>query len=164
MPDQIPSLDEPEEKAVIPIETIIAYRKQGLSYSEIAKLVGCCKQNIHSRLRTIGYCQSNLINFKKNKSDVLEFLQSKLLNSVDSDSIQKSSLLQRTTAFGILYDKQRLEDGKSTDNVNIVDIKLSINQIQDRAAHILKELPVQDVVSDDCDNQSVIPPKVASKE
>ena len=33
--------------------------------------------------------------------------------------IEKANMVQLSTAFGTIYDKRRLEEGKSTENVNI---------------------------------------------
>ena len=43
--------------------------------------------------------------------------QSRILNNLTDDDIKKGSMLQKATAVGILYDKERLERGQSTENV-----------------------------------------------
>ena len=113
--DEIPR----DSRQIIPIESIIEYRKKGLSYSEIAAIVGCSKQNVHTRLQTISYNPLDNDNFIKNRAEVFAFIQSRFLNSLDEQAIQDMSPYQRIIAMGILFDKERLERGESSSNVSI---------------------------------------------
>ena len=102
----------------IPIQSVIEYRNKGLSLGEIAKLTGCSKQNIHQRLESVGYDKENLEYFKKHRGDVFAFIQSRLLNSIDDETIKGMNAYQRIIGASIMYDKERLETGKSTANIS----------------------------------------------
>lgn len=124
----------------IPIEDIIEYCNKGLSYREIGELLGCSKQNISQRLDAIGYAPERLKNFHKNRADIFSFLQSKILNSIDEDAIQKAPLNLKVVSAGILYDKERLERGKSSQNISIVEVQGSIKELQDQADKLRQSL------------------------
>ena len=47
----------------------------------------------------------------------LHFLNHKIIDSIDQDTIDHASLAQRSIAYGTLFDKQRLLEGKPT-NIN----------------------------------------------
>jgi hypothetical protein len=55
--------------------------------------------------------------YVSNRAIVLQGLQHKILKSITDDDIKKTPTTQRLMAYGILYDKERLETGKSTQNV-----------------------------------------------
>lgn len=62
------NVDKPQKD--IPIETLISLRNKGHTLEEIAKIVNCCKQNVHQRLEAIGYSKERVENFKENRADV----------------------------------------------------------------------------------------------
>lgn len=95
----------------VPIEKILDYRANGMTYEEIGLLTNCSKQNISKRLEKYERESNALRVYKDNRSDVLASHQARILSSVDKSVIDKSSLLQRITSFGILYDKERTELG-----------------------------------------------------
>ena len=124
----------------IPIESIIAYAQKNLSYADIAELGGCTKQNVQQRLNYVGYTRLNLDNFAKHRADTFAHLQSRLLNSIADEDIKDINPLQRVVAAGILYDKERLERGKSSQNISIVEITGSIQELQDQADKLRQSL------------------------
>jgi hypothetical protein len=142
IPDEIisPDCDIDRSHKNIPIETIIEYRNRGLSYTEIAKLTGCSRQNVQQRLETVEYSKEDIENFKKHRGDVFAFLQSKLLNSIDSDAIKEMQPYQRIVGASILYDKERLELGKSTGNINLLEVTATIEDLQRQAEVLRKSL------------------------
>ena len=140
--DMIDIIDIDRSVKNIPIESIIdfANREPPLSYQDIADLVGCSKQNVYDRLQRVGYSRDCAKHYEKNRVKVFQFLQAKLINSIDEESIQKASALQRVVAAGILYDKERLESGKSSQNISIVEITGSIAELQDQADKLRQSL------------------------
>ena len=124
----------------IPIESIIAYAQKNLSYAEIAELVGCSKQNVQQRLNYVGYTRLNLDNFSKHRADTFAHLQSRLLNSIADEDLKDINPLQRVVAAGILYDKERLERGKSTSNINVVEVTGTIADLQAQASKLRESL------------------------
>ena len=135
-----PNCDIDRSRKNIPIESIIEYRNRGLSYTEIAKLTGCSRQNVQQRLETVEYNKEDIENFKKHRGDVFAFLQSKLINSIDSDAIKRMQPYQRIIGASIMYDKERLEQGKSTGNINILEVSATIEELQRQAENLRKSL------------------------
>lgn len=107
----------------IPIELILDYtQNKGLDYTQTAKLLGCTKGNVSERLSTIGLGVGNLNKYKSNRADVLASYQLLFLNSIRPDQLKRASLSQLVMAFGIMFDKERLERDKSTSNVAYADM------------------------------------------
>ena len=124
IPETIPNEELPEitQSSSIPIAKLIELRTQNpnLTYQQIGDMVGCSKVNVIQRLRPYKDEIESLPTFKKSRGDIFALVQSKLLNSVTEDDIKGASLLQKMSAFGILYDKERLETNQSTENVGVL--------------------------------------------
>lgn len=138
----------------IPIETIIEYASKGLSLSEIAKLCNCSKQNVHQRLQAVAFNKTDLENFKNHRKDVFAFIQSKLLNSLDEETIKEMNPYQRVISAGVLYDKERLERGQPTEIYDQFTITASLEEIRKRKEELLKEIQIRDVTSDEASNNN----------
>ena len=114
LPDNKKAIDD-----VIPISRIIELRKRGNSYTEIGKILGCSKQNVELRLRPFKAEIEALESYKEQRADVLAVYQQKILNSLTDSDIKSIPPGSRLTGFGILYDKERLERGQSSENIAI---------------------------------------------
>ena len=124
----------------IPIETLIQLDRQGLTYDEIGKRVGLSKWSVWQRFKTAGYISEHLQAYRDSRADVLAYYQQQILSSLSEADLKKASLQVKIMAFGILYDKERLERGQSTSNISAIT---SIIQ----AVHERKPQPI--VVPDD---------------
>ena len=138
-PETIPDIPITAQKG-IPIEDIIEYKNKGLSNQEVADLVGCSKENVRNRLDACGYNPERLKNFSRNRADVFAHIQSQLLNSLSPDAINAMLPHHRVLSSAILYDKERLERGKSTANINVVEVQGTIVDLQRQAADLRKTL------------------------
>lgn len=101
----------------IPIEDILELRNKQLTLKQIGAILNCSIGNVSQRLKAHEPTFLKLERFKKHRADALTLTQARLLNSITDKDIESASLLQRTTALGILHDKERLERGQSTANV-----------------------------------------------
>ena len=137
-PDQVSPTSD-----TMPIQTIIDYRAKGLTLDEIGKIAGVTKQSIHSRIKAYDKHIESLEHFKKHRGDILSVTQSRIINSITDEDIQKSSAYQRVGMFGILYDKERLERDKSTHNLAI-DYQRNINDIDKEIEALEAEIGLQD--------------------
>ena len=97
----------------IPIDILIGYSEQGLTGPEIGKLVGCSPNNIYERFQRINYTPEYLKSYKKHKADLLAQKQRELLSALDSDAIKRMQPRDVVMAYGILYDKERIERGQA---------------------------------------------------
>ena len=83
--------------------------------------------------------------FKEQRADVLAFYQQKLLNSLTDSDIKRMPPGSRLTGFGILYDKERLERGQSTDNIavealieDLHNTQEQLDKVRERKAELLR--------------------------
>ena len=115
--------------------------KHGLSYQQIADMLGCSKQGVHQVLRKFSEIIDNpkaVAAYQDARVDLLTVAEERLLRSVvDEEAIQKAGLRDRVIAFGTVYDKRRLEAGQSTQNLGILS-----QQIQDMDREVFKIRPV----------------------
>ena len=139
LPDNNKTIDD-----VIPISKIIELRKRGLTYKEIGNILGCTRQNIELRLRPFKAEIEALPSFKEQKADVLAVFQQKILNSLTPGDIKSMPVGSRLTGFGILYDKERLERGQSTENISYADMEADRAAIKAEMAQLRKELGEED--------------------
>ena len=95
-------------------------KNPNMSARQMGKVLGCSHVNVIKRLEPYREEIEALPTFKKNRGDIFALVQSKLLNSVTCEDIKGASLLQKLSAFGIMYDKERLETGQSTNNTSVL--------------------------------------------
>lgn len=128
----------------IAIENIVELKKKGLSNDQVAKILGCSKTNVTQRLRDCKDELEGLERYKNHRADILAWKGRRVLNAITEDDLKSASLLQKTTAYGILYDKERLELGKSTENISartlIQHISNDADDIRRRKDDLLREL------------------------
>lgn len=104
----------------IPLESILELRNKNLTLEQIGKIVGCTKQTVSQRLKEYQPTFEKIEHLKKNRADVLTLKQSEILNSLTLSEIQKASPQVKGMLFGILYDKERLERGQSSNNISVL--------------------------------------------
>jgi DNA-directed RNA polymerase specialized sigma subunit len=124
----------------IPLEKIIALYAKGMNMTEIGKVLGCSTAAISIRLKGHTEDLNALIPFKDSRADTLAFYQRKLLNSIDKGAIEKCSAYQRVGMFGILYDKERLERGESTQNIAYASMDKTFRAMVEEQAKLEAEL------------------------
>jgi len=121
IPNSITDVNDPSPYAPkdIPLQKLIELRSKGLSYQEIAKIVGCSKPNVFYRLQEYKEEIDNLEAFKKHRADILSLKQSQILNSLTIEDIKECSAYQRVGMFGILHQNERLARDQSTGNIAV---------------------------------------------
>lgn len=85
---------------------------------EIAESVDTSISNVSHTLKRYGITPNTVESFKNNRAEIFAGLQEKILKTINEDAIKDASVLQRITSAGILYDKERLERGQSTQNIS----------------------------------------------
>jgi hypothetical protein len=111
----------------IDVAKALKLRVRGNTFEEIASVLGCSKQGVEQALDKFKDYLSDVVQegqlqaYNEERRAILSAAEAKLLRSVvDEDAIQKAPLASRVMAFGVLYDKRRLEEGKSTENVSVL--------------------------------------------
>ncbi|MDR4509618.1 MAG: hypothetical protein MRJ65_15550 [Candidatus Brocadiaceae bacterium] len=120
----------------IQLQKFIELRRKNLSYNEIGKIVGCSKQYVHQKLRDT----EDFEGFTKDPALRYEILQHKILQTLDDESIKKINAYQRIIAVGVLEDKKRLLRNQSTENINISELRLSLEDIRRQKEEITARL------------------------
>lgn len=111
-----------------------------LSLAQAATILGCDKANIIQHLHRIDTrwvdLTPTLDRYKRFRADVIAYKQMRLLANLTEEKQREMGGLQLATAFGILYDKERLERGQSTSNVAYADLTQSLSDIEAEIAKL----------------------------
>lgn len=140
-PDDL-GIDTTRQPKNIPIQEILDLRKRKppLSLSQIGKILGCSRQNIHDRLRD--FDEDGYERFRKSPDSVYEVLQHKIISKIDDHKIAKSNLQQSVWSLGVLEDKKRLIRNETTE---VIDINILVTNIQERKKRRDELLKIVDV-------------------
>jgi len=87
-------------------------RKRGLTFPEIAKVLDCSATNAMNRLRRFEKEFGDVDTYVSNRSKILAMHQKRVLDSITPDNLKKAGLRDKTVAFGVLFDKEKVESGK----------------------------------------------------
>jgi hypothetical protein len=110
----------------IDVSKALMLRLKGLSFEEIAGVLGCSRQGVHHALTNFETFvkeihSGDLDAYVEERKTLLGAAELKLLRAVlDDEAIEKAPLAARVMAFGTVLDKRRLEEGKSTENLGIL--------------------------------------------
>ena len=125
MPESSASIPETETRQ--PVDLLKAYKlrvQHGLTYQQIADATGQPKSSIHralTDLMTLLDDPERLQHYEDARPKLFTAVEERLMQSlVDEEVIEKASLRDRAVTFGIVHDKRRLEDGKSTSNLAVL--------------------------------------------
>ena len=102
-----------------------------LTTRQVGALTNTDHSSVVRTLQKYGINQEQAKDYISNRAVILAGLQDRLLSSCTDADIKEASLLQRVTATGILYDKERLERGQSTWNIHQITDLIQRVQAQD---------------------------------
>jgi transposase len=125
----------------IDVEKAIELRFKGLTFTEIAKQFDVTKQSVREVIRRYLPVDISVDWFRKNKSAMLHAKQAQILSSLSPEEIKEASAYQKVGMFGILYDKARLEDGQSTENVGYADYTGVLEEVEAQLQALESETP-----------------------
>lgn len=134
------------------VEKMAELRDKGLSYQQVADIIGCHKSNVIRRLQHVGYDKDEVNHYKQYRADYLTFQQLRIDKYITNDKLKKSSAAQLVLMKCQLYDKERIERGLSTENIAYKDYTPQVtdldNQIKALEAKIqgteTAQAPLQD--------------------
>ena len=112
---------------------------KGLTHQQMADELGVSRPVVTKALAKIpdAVLESVTVeDFKENRPDIFASLQQEMLKHITPDKIKKASIQQLITAAAILYDKERLARGESTENVAV----LNANILDENATQQMKSL------------------------
>lgn len=99
-----------------------------LTQKEIGKLVGRERSSVCKCLKRYGVDIERVNSYRKLRADILATKQGEILEGMTPEKIEKASLKDSSVAFAILYDKERLETGQSTQNVALSKIVMDLDK------------------------------------
>ena len=126
-----PHLDRYPGAKGIAIEDIVDLQSRGLSNTQIAKVLGCDHSNISRRLRPLIQTIDHTHKYRKNRALLLAYEQQRIRQAITDADIAKASLRDKVLSIAILFDKERLESGLSTQNIAYADIVKARDQAKD---------------------------------
>lgn len=91
---------------------IIELRKKGLSFDDIGKVLGCTGESARVRFRKVEKEINGVARYKEYRSDILAIHQKRILDNISGEDIKKASLKDKTIAFGVLFDKEKMQEQK----------------------------------------------------
>lgn len=117
-----------------------------MSYQEIADRFGCNKSTVHiaiKRFENIMKEPEEIEAYRQCKSELLDAAEMTILEKiVDTETIAKASLNNAAYAFAQLHNAGRLERGKSTQNVDMRQLTMSLSELQEEQKKLEKELGI----------------------
>ena len=124
----------------VDIKRAVQLRLKGMTYPDIARIMGVTKQAVHKALKplaTILDKTEHLPAYQANKADIIDNLQAEMARQlVDPVKIQKATLGNVAYAMRQLNDIGRLERDLSTSNVAYADLTKSIDEIDSEISTI----------------------------
>ena len=91
-----------------------------LTTREIAAVAETDHSYVVQVLQRYNIEQKSLEEYKKNRADIFAGFQDRILKSITDEDLKKAPFGSRILAMAQIYDKERLERGQSTDNVNLL--------------------------------------------
>jgi transcriptional regulator with XRE-family HTH domain len=119
---------------------VLELRLKGLSYREIAQLVGCSKSNVEFIMKNHFPNLTNLRKYSENKAQILEALQQELVYQFDAEKQKKMTGRDLTWSIAVLEDKIRLIRGQSTENISIKQELKTLAELEEREKEIKRLL------------------------
>lgn len=116
-------------------EKILTLQSQhpNASGREIARLANTDHTYTIEVLKRYGLTNESIQGYKQHRADILSGLQHRLLSSITQQDIEKSPLGSRILAACQIYDKERIELGKSTNNTIVLHESVErINALRDK--------------------------------
>ena len=108
----------PTKRTIKILETKQAH--PDLTTREIAAIADCTHSNVVQCLQRYEINKQNVIHYKSNRADIMADLQHRLLNSITDDDIKKAPIGTKILGMAQLYDKERLERGMSSENIQLI--------------------------------------------
>lgn len=145
---------------------IVELAEKKLTYTDIGKTVGCTEGYVRKVLKQAGEFRAEVKKFRDNRANHFATLQEKSIQAlakmldwvIEQDmstlsEAQKPKYIQAiTNLMGVMYDKERLETGQSTSNVQSLLI-VSQGDVEQRVQSALST-PALDIQSKDDDKDS----------
>ena len=129
----------------------------GLSYAQMAPILGVTPAAIHKRLKHLLPDESTKY-YKDHRADIFSHVQLQLLSQVDARRLKKINIRDAVISTGILYDKERLERGQSTANADMRVLSTTLKELEAQEQELKRSLGDLGVTGVRDDGDCNIPP------
>ena len=117
--ESIKATNKPTKPRVDKSKALSLKLNNNLSYRQIADMQGVTPQAIHSAIKDLLPVPETKT-YKENRADILAHIQLKLLSQLDDDRLKRMPAASAVLAACQLYDKERLERGMSSENIQLI--------------------------------------------
>ena len=123
----------PEKNKQVPMVTILKLANQGLSDGEVAKILGCSRQNVSTRLYPYRHQIAALPDYQKRELDLIDLAKQGLLDELikricDPEThLKRMAIPQIAMTFGILTDKGQAIKGKAPAAANNLQVNINFD-------------------------------------
>jgi transposase len=135
-----PKVNNQGPDSVIHLPRAIDLLSKGLSYEEVSKIFNVSRPALIQQVNKYFIDGVELNIYKTYRADILASKQMQILKSLTEEDIQKASPYQKVGMFGILYDKERLERGQSTQNIAYADMNRELKDLDKEILQLESEL------------------------
>lgn len=104
---------------VVDVPLAVALRMKGLKFREIAKYFEMPEKVLFDAVKPYMKDDVCVELYEANRTSILQTIQARLMTGISVDKIEKASLKDIAISFGVLYDKERLQENRSTENVSL---------------------------------------------
>jgi transposase len=118
--DKIKSIKKSKPAVYKAIE--LKLNNPSMNNKEIAKITGRDTSSVYRALKNYGIDTKKVNTYKKLKADILAGTQGRIIEAISDEDLTKAGLRDKAIAFGVLYDKERLERGQSTQNISLANV------------------------------------------
>ena len=120
------------------------YLKKGMTYEEIGKYFGVCRQAVHNSLKKfkdVIQSKGEISAMRANKAEILDSVELTLINDMmDKDKRKNASLNNVAYALQNVSNMNRLEKGQSTANIQYVDMSATLEEIRREREQLQEQL------------------------
>ncbi len=109
----------------IDVSKAIELKFKGCTYREIAQYFNCDHTLVLRALKPyFGGFEGDLSSYVDRRADVLAGVQARALQALTDAKLKGASARDLAVMYGILFDKERLERGKSTQNIETYEQRI----------------------------------------
>ena len=129
------------EHKEIPLELLIVLRKKRIPIKAIARICKCSPSNVRKRLAGKLQDIQMIDEYKNNRADILAYQQRRILTNITDSNIAEADLKDKSISYGILYDKERIEMGKSIGGEKLIIAVVNFGDVKP------KEIPLDSPIN-----------------
>ena len=136
----MPHGPQPNRRKVNVAAALDLQLNHGLSYAQMAPILGVTPSAIHRRLKHLLPDESTQY-YRDHRADILSHAQLQLLSQIDARRLKKVGIRDAVVSTGILYDKERLERGQSTANADMRILSVTLAELDAQEKKLRESLP-----------------------